>query len=151
LRYTTEAFTKDTEVIGNIGLHIDAEIDIDDTNWMADIVDIDPKGNRQLISSGALKAKFRALDPKKTTEQRPIHLRQEPVPIVPGEVNRYDIALTPTANLFQKGHKMELVIRNQDDMLGKAARSGLYLMPFMQTVTHTIHLKNSYITLPITN
>ncbi len=151
LRYETPAFEEDMEVIGNIGLHINAELDIDDTNWMADIVDIAPDGSRQLLSSGALKAKFRALNEEKSTEQRPVHPRQEPVPIVPGEVNRYDIALTPTANLFQKGHKMQLVIRNQGDMLGKGARSGLYLMPFNQTVTHTIHLEGSYLTIPVTN
>lgn len=150
LRYTTAPFEKDTEVIGNIGLHIDAALDIDDTNWMADIVDIAPDGTSMLLSSGALKAKFRALNEERSTEQHPVHLRQEPVPVVPGEVNRYDIALTPTANVFQKGHKLELVIRNQDDMLGKASRSGIYLLPFMQTVTHTLHLKNSYLTIPVT-
>ena len=150
LRYTTAPFEKDTEVIGNIGLHIDAALDIDDTNWMADIVDISPDGTSMLLSSGALKAKFRALNEERSTEQHPVHLRQEPVPVVPGEVNRYDIALTPTANVFQKGHKLELVIRNQDDMLGKASRSGIYLLPFMQTVTHTLHLKNSYLTIPVT-
>lgn len=116
---------------------------------MADVVDIAPDGSRQLLSSGALKAKFRALDPEKTTDYRPIHPRQEPVPVVPGQVNRYDIALTPTANVFQKGHKLEVVIRNQDDMLGKLARSGVYLMPFMQTVTHTIHLGESHLLVPI--
>lgn len=150
LRYTTDAFEKDTEVIGNIGLHFDAALDIDDTNWMADVVDIAPDGTKLLLSSGALKAKFRALDEEKSTEQRPVHLRQEPSAVVPGEVNRYDIALTPTANVFQKGHKLELVIRNQDDMMGKAARSGLYMLPFLQTVTHTLYLKNSWLTIPVT-
>ena len=110
---------------------------------MADVVDIAPDGSRQLLSSGALKAQFRALDPQKSTDWRPVHPRQEPVPVQPGKVERYDIALTPTANLFQKGHRMELVIRNQDDMLGKLSRSGVYLMPFMRTVTHTIHLGQS--------
>lgn len=149
LRYTTEAFEQDMEIIGNAALHFDAALDIDDTNWMVDLVDIAPDGSRQLLSSGALKAKFRALNEEKSTDYRPVHPRQEPVPIVPGEVNRYDIALTPTANVFQKGHKMELVIRNQDDMLGKLARSGVYLMPFLQTVTHTLHLGEAHLVVPV--
>lgn len=149
LRYTTDPFEQDMEVIGNLALHLDAALDIDDTNWMVDVVDIAPDGSRQLLTSGALKAKFRALDEVKSTDYRPVHLRQEPVPVVPGEVNRYDIALTPTANVFQKGHRMELVIRNQDDMLGKLSRSGVYLMPFMQTVTHTIRLGQSHLLVPV--
>ena len=51
--------------------------------------------------------------------------------------------------MFRKGHKMEVILRNQDDMLGKIARSGVYLMPFMQTVTHTIHLGESHLLVPI--
>lgn len=150
LRYTTPAFERDTEVIGNLALHLEAVLDIDDTNWMADVVDIAPDGSRQLLSSGALKAQFRALDAEKSTEQRPVHPRCEPVPVEPGKAEHYDIALTPTANVFQKGHRLELVIRNQDDMLGKLSRSGVYLLPFMRTVTHTLKLENCYLTLPVT-
>ena len=150
LRYTTPAFERDTEVIGNLALHLEAVLDIDDTNWMADVVDIAPDGSRQLLSSGALKAQFRALDAEKSTEQRPVHPRCEPVPVEPGKAERYDIALTPTANVFRKGHRLELVIRNQDDMLGKLSRSGVYLLPFMRTVTHTLKLENCYLTLPVT-
>lgn len=149
LRYATEPFAEDTEVIGEVALHLDASIDIDDTNWIADIMDVDSDGNRFMISSGHLKAKFRAVDEEKTLPHRPVHVRQEPVPVVPGEVNRYDIALVPTANVFQAGHRMEVVIRNQDDMLGKLAKNGVYLMPFMQTVTHTIHFGDSHLLVPV--
>ena len=56
-------------------------------------------------------------------------IRSHPnITVVPGEVNCYDIALVPTANVFLAGHRMEVVIRNQDDMLGKLSRSGVYLM-----------------------
>lgn len=149
LRYSTEAFTEDTEVTGELALHLDAAIDIDDTNWIVDVMDVAPDGSRFMISSGHLKAKFRALDEEKSLPHRPVHPRQEPVPVVPGEVNRYDIALVPTANVFQKGHRMEVVIRNQDDMLGKLAKNGVYLMPFMRTVTHSIHFGESHLLVPI--
>ncbi|WP_258360374.1 CocE/NonD family hydrolase [Moorella sulfitireducens] len=149
LRYITEPFSEDTEVTGNLALHLDAAIDIDDTNWMVDVIDVDPQGKRRLISSGYLKAKFRALDEKKSTPYRPVHLRQEPVPVVPGEKTRYDIALLPTSNVFLKGHSMELVIRNQDDMLSTMARNGVYMLPFMRTVTHTIYFGESHLLVPI--
>ena len=99
---------------------------------------------------GCSEKQFRALDAEKSTEQRPVHPRCEPVPVEPGKAEHYDIALTPTANVFQKGHRLELVIRNQDDMLGKLSRSGVYLLPFMRTVTHTLKLENCYLTLPVT-
>ncbi len=149
LRYATEPFTEDTEVIGEVVLHLDAAIDLDDTNWIADVIDVAPDGSRFMISSGHLKAKFRAVDKEKSLPHRPIHLRQDPIPVVPGEVNRYDIALVPTANVFKIGHRMEVVIRNQDDMLGKLAKNGVYLMPFMQTATHTIHFGESHLLVPV--
>lgn len=149
LRYATDPFAEDTEVIGEVALHLDAAIDIDDTNWIADVMDVDPEGNRFLISSGHLKAKFRAVDEAKSLPHRPVHLRQEPIPVIPGEINRYDIALVPTANVFRAGHRMEVVIRNQDDMLGTMAKNGVYLMPFMQTVTHTIHFGESHLLVPV--
>lgn len=149
LRYATEPFSEDTEVTGEVALHIDAAIDIDDTNWMADVVDIAPDGETRLISSGQLKAKFRAIDEEKSLPHRPVHLRQEPVAIGPGEVNRYDIALVPTANVFLKGHSMGVIIRNQDDMMSKMARNGVYLLPFMRDVTHTIHFGESHLLVPI--
>ena len=37
----------------------------------------------------------------------------------PGEVIEYAIAMMPTSNVFKKGHRMELVIRNQDDLLSR--------------------------------
>ena len=149
LRYATQPFDKDTEVTGELALHLEAAIDIDDTNWMVDVVDVDPQGGRFVISSGQLKAKFRALDEEKSLPHRPVHLRQEPVPVTPGEVNRYDIALTPTANVFLKGHRMEVILRNQDDMMGPLAKNGVYLLPFMRTVTHTIYFGQSHLLVPV--
>ena len=149
LRYATQPFSKDTEVTGELALHLEAAIDIDDTNWMVDVVDVDPQGGRFVISSGQLKAKFRALDEEKSLPYRPVHLRQEPVPVTPGEVNCYDIALTPTANVFLKGHRMEVILRNQDDMMGPLAKNGVYLLPFMRTVTHTIYFGQSHLLVPV--
>jgi predicted acyl esterase len=104
---------------------------------------------RHLLSTGYLKAKFRAMDEKKSKPYKPVHLRQEPVPIVPGEKNKYAIAMLATSNVFQKGHSMELIIRNQDDMRSKIARSGVNIMPFMRSVTHTIYFGESHLLLPI--
>jgi len=44
---------------------------------------------------------------------------------------------------------MELVIRNQDDLLSRLGIWGVYMCPFMRTVTHTIHLGKSHLVLPV--
>ncbi len=149
LRYATGPLAADLEVTGPLALHLEAAIDIDDTNWMADLVDVDPKGNRQLVSSGYLKAAYRALDAAKSLPHQPIHPRQDPVPVTPGKVVEYAVAMMPTSNVFRKGHSMELIVRNQDDLLSRLGTWGAYHLPFMRTVTHTIHFGKSHLLLPV--
>jgi predicted acyl esterase len=149
LRYATGPLAADLEVTGPLALYLEAAIDIDDTNWMADLVDVDPEGNRQWISSGHLKAAHRALVVEKSKPYHPVHPVQDPVPVPPGEVIEYAIAMMPTSNVFKKGHRMELVIRNQDDLLSRLGIWGVYMCPFMRTVTHTIHLGKSHLVLPV--
>lgn len=149
LKYQSAPMEVDMEIIGPVACHLEASIDIDDTNWMVDLVDVAPDGSRQLLSTGYLKAKFRALDESKTKPWQPNHPRQEPLPVVPGAINHYAIQMMPTANVFKKGHAVELIIRNQDDVLSRLGTWGVYMLPFMQTVTHTIHLGNSHVLLPL--
>jgi predicted acyl esterase len=137
------------EVSGPIALYLDAAIDQDDTNWMVDLVDVDPQGHRQLVSTGQLKAKFRAIEESTSKPYRPVHPRQEPVPITPGEVVEYAITMMDTSVVFQKGHSMELIIRNQDDLLSRLGTWGVYFLPFMRDVTHTIHFGKSRLLLPV--
>ncbi len=149
LKYSTGPLEKDMEVTGPLALYLNASIDIDDTNWMVDLVDVDPDGNRQLVSAGYLKAAHRALDEKKSKPYQPIHPRQDPVPVPPGEVLEYAIAMMPTSNVFQKGHSMELIIRNQDDLLSRLGTWGVYHLPFMRSVTHKIHFGESHLLVPL--
>ena len=149
LHYKTEPFERDTEMSGPIALYLDASIDKDDTNWMVDLVDVSPDGEKQWLSSGHLKAAHRALDEEKSKPFSPIHPRQDGVPVPVGEKVRYAIALMPTSNVFKQGHSLELIIRNQDDLLSRLGTWGVYMLPFMQTVTHKIHLGDSHLLLPI--
>jgi len=149
LTYATEPFANDTEVTGPVAVYLDASISTDDTNWMVDLVDVDPKGNKSWLSAGYLKAQYKDLDETKSTSQIPVH-RRVPAPVVPGQVNQYAISMMPTSVIFQKGHRMQFIIRNQDDLTSGYLRySAFYFMPFMRTVTHTIHMGNSYLLLPM--
>ena len=149
LRYSTGLLEKDMEVTGPIALYLEASIDQDDTNWMVDLVDVDPEGNRMLLSNGYLKAAHRAIDEDESKPYLPIHPRQEPVPVPPGEVIEYAISLMPVSNVFKKGHAIELIIRNQDDLLSKQGIWGVYMLPFMRKVTHNIYFGKSRLLLPL--
>ena len=149
LKYSTGPLAADLEVTGPIVLNLFASLDVDDTNWFADLVDVDPEGNRQLVSSGGLKAAHRAVDATRSLPYYPIHPWADPVPVPPGEVLEYNIALMPTSCVFQHGHSLELIIRNQDDLMSKLAGWGVYHLPFMRTVTHKIHFGGSHLLLPV--
>lgn len=102
-----------------------------------------------MISSGALRAAYRQLDLEKSTPEHPIHPWQDPVPVEPGKQYEYNIQLLPAACVFQKGHRIELVIRNQDDLRSRMAMNGVYRLPFMQTVKHEIEIGTSHLLLPL--
>jgi putative CocE/NonD family hydrolase len=148
LTYKTEPMPEDVEMTGYMALYLNASIDKEETNWLVDLVDVDPEGKRTLVSQGALAAEMRALDKAKSRPFLPIHPRQDRVPVPPGEVIEYAIGLMPTAMVFKKGHSMELVIRNQDDCLSHLGAWGVHYLPHMETVTHDIHFGKSHLVLP---
>ena len=150
LRYSTGVLKADLEVIGELSLNIFASLDADDTTWYADLLDVDENGEQFMVSSGALRARFRALDEEKSTPSHPVHPWAEPVPIEAGKVYEYNIHMLPMACVFQKGHRLELIIRNQDDMKGRMAMNGCYRMSFMQSVEHKIYFGQSHLLLPLT-
>ena len=149
LRYATEPMKEDMEISGPIALHLEAAIDIDDNNWMVDMVDVAPDGTRQALGGGHLRAKYRAVDPKRSKPWLPIHPKQDGVPVKPGEVVGYDIAIQPISNVFQSGHRIELIIRNQDDLLSRLGCWGVFHLPFNRTVKSTIHFGKSRLLLPV--
>jgi predicted acyl esterase len=102
-----------------------------------------------LVTQGYLAAEHRALDKAKSRPFLPIHPRQEPVFVTPGEVLEYAIAIMPTAMVFKKGHCIELFVRNQDDCMGRLGAWGVHYLPHMETVTHNIHFGKSHLLLPI--
>ena len=149
LRYSSGPVDADMEITGPLALYLEASIDIDDTNWMVDLIDVAPDGTRQFLSAGHLKAAHRAIDPERSKPHLPIHPMQRAVPVPPGEVLEYAIAMMPTSNVFLKGHSIELIVRNQDDILSRLGTWGVYMLPFMRTVTHEIHFGKSHLLLPV--
>src|SRR4029450_2243047 len=98
----------DTTIPAPPALYVYVAIDTDDTNLIAKLYDIDPQGNRQVVSSGYLKASHRELNAAQSKPWRPHHPHTRSVPVPPGEVIEYAIRIYSFSNLFKAGHRIQL-------------------------------------------
>ena len=166
LRYMTEPLAEDLLVIGPISLTLYAELDQDDTNWIVILKDVGPDvsvqtarpGEREIpsglpereLTRGWLKASRRALDPERSKPWKPWHyLSPDTIrPVIPGEVNEYQIEILSTANLFKVGHRICLDITCLDLTEGVAGETSVEYIPnhvcSSRTVVHKIHHNARY-------
>lgn len=174
LRYMTDPLPDDVLVAGPISLTLFAEIDQDDTNWFVILKDVGPdvsvmsvrEGERELptdlpereVTRGWLKASLRETDPKRSKPWKPWHLltRDSRKPVVPGEINEYQIEVMATANLFRKGHRICVEIANMDLPTGVAGATNAEYVPYhicsSKTVVHKIYHdaeRPSHLLLPV--
>jgi predicted acyl esterase len=147
LRYMTGPLPQDTLVIGPISLTLYASIDQEDTNWIVILKDVGPDvsvrtarpGERLVpdnlpereLTRGWLKASHRALDPVRSKPWAPWHplTREAQRPVVPGEINEYQIEILAMANLFEKGHRICLDITSLDLTEGVAGETAVEYIP----------------------
>jgi putative CocE/NonD family hydrolase len=166
LRYVTDPLPEDTLVIGPISLTLYASIDQEDTNWIVILKDVGPdvsvrtarQGERSVpdnlpereLTRGWLKASHRALDPKRSKPWAPWHplTMEAQKPVVPGEVNEYQIEILSTANLFEKGHRICLDITSLDLTEGVGGETAVEYIPnhvcSSKTVLHKVYHNAEY-------
>ena len=117
---------------------------------MVDIKDIDSDGTERVVSKGWLKASHREIDESKSKPYPPFHPHTTSVLVEPGKIYEYAIEMGATSNVFQAGHKIQLVIKGQDNPWEDGII--LYHASNMQETLHTVHHSTdypSYILLPI--
>ena len=145
LAYETAPFAEETEVIGPLALQLHAAIDQPDTSWIVAIDDVDPAGSARELTRGYLKASHRELDPEQSTPWEPYHPHTSANPVTPGEIVEYAIALSPTANLFRRGHRLRLRIMSLDFRGNPRPAPGVSQVHYpwhvcsAATTVHTIH------------
>jgi len=122
LKWTSDIFREPVEFTGTGALHIFAEIDTDDTNFIAKLYDVAPNGSRTLMTSGYLKASHRELNEEKSIYGEPWHPHNRNVPVTPGEINEYAIRLYPFSFLIQPGHKIQLELACNEPLDGEDAK-----------------------------
>jgi predicted acyl esterase len=82
--------------------------------------------------------------------------RESRKPVVPGDVNEYQIEIMATANLFRKGHRICLEIASMDLPTGVAGATNAEYVPYhicsSRTVLHKIYHdaeRPSHLLLPV--
>jgi putative CocE/NonD family hydrolase len=122
LTYTTSAFEKPQLVAGPVALTVYARASTSETLWVTYLDDVFPDGVSRPLTQGALLGSHRTLDPDKSwylpdgTVLRPQHVstRAAVVPVVPGQLTRYDIEVFPTAAIIEPGHRLRLTLTTYD-------------------------------------
>ena len=141
LAWSTARFTEPTEMIGTGAAHIFAEIDQDDTNFILRIWDESPNGERQLITTGYLKASHRELD-ERASEGNPYHPHTRAVPVEPGSIEEYVVRLYPFAATFLMGHRLVVELSNNEplsDEHNSLLPPDAFHLPVGRPVTHKVY------------
>jgi putative CocE/NonD family hydrolase len=174
LRYLTDPLPQDVLIAGPSVLTLYAEIDQQDTNWIAILKDVGPdhsvrtvrEGERDIPSNlpereltrGWLKASHRAIDPNRSLPGRPWHplTREAQQPVKPGAIEEYQIEILATANLFRRGHRICVEITSLDLPTGVAGATNAEYVPYhicsSKTVVHRIYhdrARPSHLLLPV--
>lgn len=98
LIYTSDVFTEALEVTGNVVVELWVQTDVEDTDFVARLVDVQPDGKAWNLADGILRGRYRD-DPAG---------RRSGGPLEPGEPTLFRIEMTPTSNLFKAGHRLRL-------------------------------------------
>lgn len=105
--FQSEPLTEDMEVIGPIVVNLFAASSAADTDFTAKLIDVYspskdyPAGYDMNLTDGIIRARYR-------------NAADNPEPMKPGEVYRFQIELPPTANVFKKGHRIRIDISSSN-------------------------------------
>ena len=101
LVFTSDELTSELEVTGPVKVVLYAASSAADTDWTAKLVDVWPDGRAINLCDGIIRARYR-------------ESADEPTPIEPGKVYRYEIDLWVTSNAFLPGHKIRVEISSSN-------------------------------------
>ena len=141
LSWSTKPFEEPIEMIGTGAAHIFAEIDQPDTNFILRMWDYAPSGNRQLITTGYLKASHRELDDR-TIEGNPYHPHTRAEPVEPGRIEEYVLRLYPFAATFRAGHRLVVELSNNEPLVDEhnaLLPPDAFHLPVGRPVAHKIY------------
>ena len=142
LCYTSAPLDEDMEVTGPISVILHATTDGRDTDWTAKLVDVSPSGYAMNLCDGIRRARYR-------------ESMTEPTLLEPNRAYEYEIELTPTSNVFKKGHMVRVEISSSNfPHFDRNPNTGnaFGLDAEMRTANQTVHhsrMHPSHILLPV--
>ncbi|MCK0530184.1 CocE/NonD family hydrolase [Sphingobium agri] len=101
LVYTTAPLEEDMEVTGVVRVTLHAQSSATDCDWIVKLIDVFPDGRSYNLASGMVRARYR-------------NSRTAPEALTPDAIERYEIELAPTSNLFKKEHRVGIVVSSSD-------------------------------------
>lgn len=122
LTYTTAPF-QNAEVLGGpIDATVYATSTTKDTEFVATVEEVSPTGQSVPLTSGALLGSFRELDAQRSWYDEhgnllmPVHpyTRTSSLPVTPGQLTRFDIAVFPTFAEIPEGWSLRVTLTTGD-------------------------------------
>ncbi len=119
-------FAEDTEITGHASLRLWVEADgSDDMDLFVALQKLDGDGNPVgltfyafyeygPVALGWQRVSHRALDPERSSPERPVHLHTAEQPLKPGECVPVEIELWPSSTRFAAGETLRLVVAGAD-------------------------------------
>jgi putative CocE/NonD family hydrolase len=101
LVFTSAPLERELEVTGPVALQLWAASSACDTDFTAKLVDVWPDGRALNVCDGIVGARHRRSVAAASL-------------ITPGVVYAYRIALTPTSNVFQRGHRVRVEVSSSN-------------------------------------
>jgi len=107
LVFQTPVLEEDVEVIGPLAVHLWASSSAADTDFAVKLIDVHPPnpdyphGFAQNITDSIIRGRYRSG-------------RERPERMEPGKVCAFEIVMYPTANLFQRGHRIRLDVSSSN-------------------------------------
>lgn len=101
LVYSSPVLQEDIEVTGTVAATLFAASDAQDTDFIACLVDVHPDGHTQYLTHGIIRARYR-------------NGIEKPQLIEPGQVYKYEFEMSPTSNVFLKGHRIQIEVSSSD-------------------------------------
>jgi hypothetical protein len=144
LSYSSDVLERDLDVVGPVEMVLYAASSAKDTDWIVRLSDVYPDGRAIFMTEGIIRARYRGGVDGDTVEL-----------LEPGEVAEYRIRCYPTANVFERGHRLRLDVTsssfprfsrnlNTGEDVGTGTRMGVA----HQTVLHTDRYP-SHVVLPV--
>jgi len=142
LVYTTSPLEADVEVTGPVKMILYAASTARDTDFTAKLMDVHPDGKAYNHCDGIIRARYReGMD--------------KPNLIEPGQVQRYEIDLWVTSNLFKRGHRIRAEVSSsnfprfdRNPNSGKPFGTDTELLKATQTIYHDAE-RPSRLVLPV--